>query len=174
MQRWDPWNEMLSLREAMNNLLEESFVRPRGGATQAGGVGLAVDVREDADTFTVKASVPGVDPADVDITVLGDTVRIHGERRSETEREGGEGQRWLVRERSVGTFDRAIALPTAVDPEGANAEFKDGVLTITLPKAETAKPRSIPVRGAGSQPQAIDVEGRPAAESEGSTQNGQS
>lgn len=168
MQRWDPWGEMLSLRQAMNNLLEESFVRSPGGATQTGGsLGLPVDVREDADSFTISASVPGVDPADVDITVLGDTVRIHGERRSETEREGGEGQRWLVRERSVGTFDRAIGLPTAVNPESANAEFKDGVLTVTLPKAETAKPRSIPVRGASNQPQAIDVEGTSAEKSGG-------
>ncbi len=165
MQRWDPWNEMLSLREAMNNLLEESYVRPRGDEAQTGRVGLPVDIQEDADSFTIKASVPGIDPADVNITVLGDTIRIHGEHRSESEREGGEGRRWLVRERSVGTFDRAIGLPTAVNPERANADFRDGVLTITLPKAETAKPRSIPVRGAGSQPQAIDVEGTPTRES---------
>lgn len=173
MQRWDPWSDIVTLREAMNSLFEESFVRPRGGAMPSGGLGLPVDVYEDADTFTIMASVPGIDPSNVEITVVGDTLRIQGERRSDPEREDGEGQRWLIRERRVGSFDRSITLPTTVDSEQAAAEFRDGVLTITLPKAETAKPRLIPVRGAGDQPQAIDVEGTPSEQLEQSAQTGQ-
>ena len=155
ISRWDPWGDLVSLREAMNNLVEESFVRsPRAGG---GAAGLAVDVRETAEGFEVMASVPGVAPEDVDITVLGDTLHIRGERREERE-EREDGGRWLVRERRFGAFERAIGLPAAVRADAAEAQFKDGVLTITLPKAEEAKPRSIPVRGAGSPSRPVEVE----------------
>ena len=162
--RWDPWGDIVSLREAMNNLLEESFVRPRQGQGVAGApAGLALDVRETPEAFVVTASVPGVPAENVDITILGDMLRIRGERREERE-EGGQNERWLLRERRFGSFERTVSLPTAVKADAATADFKDGVLTITLPKAEEAKPRSIPVRGgsagvaAPSQPQEIEVQ----------------
>lgn len=168
MQRWDPWSDIVSLREAMNSLLEDSFVRARGGSPRMGG-SLAVDVKEKDDAFEIRASVPGVKPEDVDVSVLGETVRIRGqfesERRSDkdqaqkqndgTESAGGhQGERWIIRERRSGSFERAISLPSAVKSDDATAEFQDGVLTITLPKAEEAKPRSIPV---GAKPHEIDV-----------------
>ena len=158
ISRWDPWGDIVSLREAMNNLLEESFVRPRPGAAGGGvAAGLAIDLRENADAFVITASVPGVAPDDVDITVLGDTLRISGERREDREQQGEEG-RWIVRERRFGAFERTISLPTTVKADRAAAEFKDGVLTITLPKADEAKPRTIPVRaGQSGQTQEIDV-----------------
>ena len=155
ISRWDPWGDIVSLREAMNNLLEESFVRPRGGGS--GAAGLAVDVRETPEAFVVTASVPGISPEDVDITVLGDTLRIRGERREERSEEGEQG-RWLIRERRVGSFERTIALPTTVKADAADADFRDGVLTITLPKADEAKPRSIPVRGGTAQGQPRPIE----------------
>ena len=161
ISRWDPWGDLISLREAMNNLLEESFVRPRPGAPGGATTGLPVDVRETGDSFAITASVPGVRPENVEITVLGDTVRIRGEHREETERQEGQGEqgRWLIRERRSGAFERTISLPTQVKGDAAEAEFRDGILTITLPKADAAKPRTIPVRGASSgQSQAIDVE----------------
>jgi len=166
--RWDPWGDIVSLREAMNNLLEESFVRPRQGAGGTGTVaGLALDLRETADAFVVTASVPGVAAADVTITVLGDTLRITGERREDREQPGDEG-RWIVRERRFGAFERTLSLPTSVKADQAAADFKDGVLTITLPKADEAKPRHIPVRaGQPDQSQAIDV--TPADASAGSS-----
>ena len=148
ISRWDPWGEIVSLREAMNNLLEESFVRPRPGMAN-GAASLALDVRETPDAFTITASVPGVGAEDVDITILGGTLRIRGERKEEREEQDQEG-RWLLRERRFGAFERTVALPTAVRADGASAEFKDGVLTISLPKAEEAKPRAIPVRAGGS------------------------
>ena len=160
--RWDPFGGQVSLREAMNNLLEESFVRPRQGVPAGGPAGLALDVKEMPEAFVVTASVPGVGADDVDITVLGDTLRIRGERREETENQGEQG-RWLVRERRFGAFERTVTLPTTVKSDAATADFKDGVLTVTLPKADEAKPRSIPVRGAGAtqlsaQPQEIEVQ----------------
>ena len=150
--RWDPWNDFVSLRDAMNNLLEESFVsRPRGegGAvpqgTPAGVAGLALDVRESPESFEITASVPGVSPDDVDITVLGDRLRIRGERKDNAEERDPDG-RWVLRERRFGAFERSVTLPAAVKADKAQAEFKDGVLTITLPKADEARPRSIPVK----------------------------
>lgn len=154
ISRWDPLGDIVSLREAMNNLLEESFVRPRPGAPGT-VAGLAVDVRETTDAFIVTASVPGVPAADVDITVLGDTLRIRGERQEDRE-ESGENGRWLLRERRFGAFERTVSLPSTVKSGEASADFKDGVLTVTLPKAEEAKPRSIPVRNATSSTQAAE------------------
>ena len=166
--RWDPFSDLVSLREAMNNLLEESFVRGPGegatpGAAPGGGApaGLAIDVRETPEAFTVTASVPGVKPGDVDISVLGDTLRIRGERRDEQESppQAG-GTRWIVRERRLGAFERTVRLPAAVHSGAADAEFKDGVLTVTLPKADEARPRSVPIRSgqaATSQARPIDV-----------------
>jgi HSP20 family protein len=146
--RWDPWGDIVSLREAMNNLLEESFVRPREGVSGPGmASSLALDVRETPDSFIITASVPGVPSSDIDISVLGDTLRIRGQRKEEQE-ETGDGSRWLLRERRFGVFERTVSLPSMVDAEGAEADFEDGVLTITLPKADIARPKVIPVRGA--------------------------
>jgi HSP20 family protein len=117
-------------------------------------MGLAVDVQETADNYVIHTSVPGVKQEDVSISLLGSTVTIRGERKEQRseEREG----RWLIRERQSGMFQRSITLPGAVDGDHANAEFKDGVLTITLPKAESDKVRQISVRGA--QPEAVEAE----------------
>lgn len=142
MARWDPWSEVVSLREAMSHLLEESVVRPRatGGVT----AGPAIDVRETPDTFVLTASVPGFRPDDVTIAVLGDRLTISG--RPQEERPDGDGGRWLLRERQIGAFERKLALPAAIDADRSEASFQDGVLTITMPKAESAKPRTINVR----------------------------
>ena len=175
--RWDPWGDIVSLREAMNNLLEESFVRPQPGTSGPGmASSLALDVKETPDTFKVTASVPGVPPSDIDITILGDILRIRGQRKEEVE-ETGEGNRWLLRERRFGAFERTVSLPSVVDSEGASADFKDGVLTITLPKAEVAKPRAIPIKGAASR-DASSGEGQPTEveihDSSGQSNQGQS
>jgi HSP20 family protein len=172
--RWDPWGDIVSLREAMNNLLEESFVRPRPGVSGPGmASSLALDVKETPEKFVVTASVPGVPESDIDISILGDTLRIRGQRKEETE-ETGEGGRWLLRERRFGSFERTVSLPMSVESDNATASFKDGVLTIELPKAEAARPRNIPVKaGAGgasgdSQPKEIDIEPQqPPAEATG-------
>jgi HSP20 family protein len=160
---------MVSLRDAMDRLLSESFIRPRGEGGAAATASLAVDVREEGDNFVVSAPVPGVAPDDVEITVLGDTVRIRGERREGRE-EGGEGQRWLIREQRFGSFERMVRLPSPVKADAANAEFKDGILTISLPKTEEAKERRIPVRGSQQTGQAQDV---PIETSSGGTSDDQ-
>jgi HSP20 family protein len=152
--RWDPFREMVTLREAMANLLEDSVVAPRG--TQAGAVGsLAVNVRETPDAFVLTAALPGVKPEDVDISILGDTLRIQAETKEEREQKQGDGKesgRWIVRERRYGMVQRTLTLPSQVKPDQANATFEHGELTLTLPKAEEAKPRAIKINAQ----QAID------------------
>jgi HSP20 family protein len=161
IQRWDPMREIVTLREAMNNLLEESFVRPRAGMAAMTG-GMPLDLRESDDAYIVETVLPGAKAENVEISVLGDTLRISAEVRDEGEREG---EKWLIRERRFGRFERAITLPSNVKADEASADFDNGVLTVTLPKAEAARPRSIQVRSTrstdedtGDGPQPIEVE----------------
>lgn len=145
--RWDPFRDMVTLREAMANLLEDSYVAPRGGQ-DATPTGLPLNVRETPQEFVITAALPGVKPEDVDISILGDTLRIQAETKEEREQPQGDGQsqgRWIVRERRHGAVQRMITLPTQVKADQAQANFEHGVLTLTLPKAEEAKPRTIKI-----------------------------
>jgi HSP20 family protein len=139
---WDPFRDAVSLRDAMNSLLQESFVRPGSNQASAGAVTLPVDVAENENEFVVKASLPGVKPDDVQITIQGDSLLIRGESKSTEERQG---ERWHVRERRHGSFQRTLALGTPVDADKAHADYEHGVLTLTLPKAEASKPRQIKI-----------------------------
>jgi HSP20 family protein len=156
MTRWNPWGEMVSLRDAMDRLLSDSYIRPHGEVESATRGSLAVDVREEGDQFIVTAPVAGVSPNDVEISVLGDAIRIRGERREERQEED-EGKRWLVREQRYGAFERVVRLPSTVKADNAEASFKDGILTIMLPKSEEAKERRIPIRGSQGAGQTEDV-----------------
>jgi HSP20 family protein len=142
IERWDPLRDMVSLRDAVSSLLQESFVRP-GGIGSAGPVAPPLDVHETETEFVVKASLPGVKPEDVHITAHGDTVTIRGETRAEEEKKG---QTWHLRERRSGSFQRSVGLATPIDSEKASARFENGVLTLTLPKTEKARPKQIKVQ----------------------------
>jgi HSP20 family protein len=144
IERWDPFREAVSLSDAMNLLFRESFVRPSSGTGQPGSVMLPLDVSEDENGFVVKASLPGVKPDDVHITVHGDTLTIQGESKFEQEKKG---EQWHLRERRFGSFQRSITLPTPVNSDQAQAQFEHGVLSLTLPKSEGAKPRQIRIGG---------------------------
>ena len=143
IERWDPFREAVSLRDAMNSLFQDSFVHP--GGARVGASSLPLDVSETADEFVVRASMPGVKPEEVQITFHGDTLTIRGETRAEEEKKG---QTWYVRERKVGAFQRSVTLNAPVNADAANARFDNGVLTLTLPKAEQAKPKQIKVSSA--------------------------
>jgi HSP20 family protein len=144
IERWDPFREAISLRDAMNSLLQDSFVRPGGGQAQNGFAALPIDVCETENEFVVKAALPGVKPDDVEITVHGDTLTIRGESKVDEEKKG---ERWHIRERRFGGFQRSVSLSTPVNSEQAHAHYEHGVLTLTLPKSESAKPRQIKVSG---------------------------
>jgi len=147
IERWDPFREAISLRDAMNTLLQESFIRPTGLMTQEDYAPLPLDVSETDDAFVVKSSLPGVRPEDVQITVQGNTLIIRGESKAEEEKKG---EQWHLRERRFGRFQRSVTLPAPVSADRAQAHYENGVLTLTLPKAEEAKPRQIKIGGAAS------------------------
>ena len=147
IERWDPLRETLSLRDAMDRLLQESVVWPAARAGEQ-GVGLALDLEESADEYTIRAALPGFRPEEVDVSALGDTLTIRAERRGEEERTG---RNYLIRERRAGAVTRAIALPQPVDADRARARFEHGELVLTLPKAEGSTPRRIPIGGQAGQ-----------------------
>ena len=156
IERWDPFHEAISLRDAVNSLFQDSFVRPGGMPAQSGLSALPLDVSETENEFVVKASLPGIKPDDVQITVHGDTLTIRGESRVEEEKKG---EHWHIRERRSGVFQRSLSLSAPVDSDKAQADFEHGVLTLTLPKSESAKPRQIKVGGA-AQGQAAQQKGQ--------------
>jgi len=141
IERWTPFGEMVSLREAVSSLLQDSFVPPNGARPErAAAFPLPLDVTEAENDFVVMASLPGIKPEDVQTTVLGDTLTIRGESKADG---GQEGQHWLVRERRFGSFQRSVSLGTPINADMASAQFENGVLTLTLPKSEQARPKSI-------------------------------
>lgn len=147
IERWDPLRETISLRDAMNSLFQESFIRPGSLQGQNGMASLPLDIAENENEFIVKASLPGVKPDDVQITVHGNTLTIRGESHTEEEKKG---EQWHLRERRHGAFQRSVSLSTPVDSDKARAEFEHGVLHLTLPKSEAARPRQIKVGGASN------------------------
>lgn len=140
--RWEPMREMVSLREAMDRLFDDAFTRPMG-LSEGLGHGPAVDMYQTEDEVVVKAAVPGMKSDDVQISVTGDMLTIKGAVKEETETKE---KSYHIREQRWGSFERSLVLPTAVVSDKARAEFEDGVLTITLPKAEEVKPRMITVK----------------------------
>jgi len=136
--RWNPSRELVSLREAMDRLFEDSFVRPLRGGEAEGR--LPLDVYTTPGEIVIVASVPGLKPEEVDITLEGDTLAISGEIQAPIENVD-----YLFHERGYGKFSRTLTINVPVEHEKAEATFENGVLTIMLPKAEAVKPKSIKV-----------------------------
>ncbi len=143
--RWRPVEDMLTLREAMDRLFEDSFVRPAGGVRQGGTAQLPVNVWEDSDAVHVVSRVPGMDADQLDIQLTGENLAIRGRFSSEAELEQSKDWCWYSNELWYGPFERTINLPTRVQGDKVTAEFKNGMLHLTVPKAEEVKPRSIKV-----------------------------
>ena len=139
--RWEPAREMMTLREAMDRLFDDAFTRP---ISMTGNLSLpAIDMYQTDDELVVKAAVPGVKAGDVQISVTGDVLSIKGETRLKEE---SKDKAWHIREQRWGSFERRIMLPTDVVADKAKAEFEDGILTITLPKAGEVRPKTITVK----------------------------
>ena len=142
--RWEPFRDLVSLREAMDRLFEESWVRPRAGWLLPAEGALAVDIYETPESVVVRTAVPGVNPEEIDITITGNTLCISGETKAEEEEV--ERGNYIRRERRYGRFSRSVTLPSGVEGEQAEATFENGLLTLTIPKAEEAKPKVIKVK----------------------------
>lgn len=142
LMRKDPFREMMSLRSMMDRLFDDAFFRTRWDWEPESGQ-LALDVSESEGEYTVKASIPGINPDDLDITFAGKTVTIKGEYKEE---ETKEDKHYHLRERRYGSFTRSISLPTSVESDNIEARYEAGVLTLRLPKTEEVKPKRISVR----------------------------
>lgn len=141
--RWDPFHEIVSLRDAMDRLFQESFIRPSSRMLGREGA-FPLDVYETDNEFVVKASLPGMKPEDVEITMTGDLLTIKGETKVEEE---VKQDNYYLQERKYGSFVRSVTIPVPVKADKADARFENGILTLTLPKAEEVKPRTIRVKG---------------------------
>jgi len=167
VRRTSPLGELVSLRQAMDRLFEDSFVRPRSWAFGSlDRYSLPVDVTDSSDAIAVEASLPGFKPEDVDITIENGVLRINAETRSE--RHEGEGQT-LVREIRRGRVSRTIALPNGIEADKATASFEDGVLLLQIPKAEALKPRQIRITPTTHDPSTNGSSGKQGPAAGGTT-----
>ena len=139
--RWEPAREMMTLREAMDHLFDDAFTRPL--TIRDGWSAPAIDMYQTDDEIVVKASLPGVKADDVQINVSGEVLTIKGESKQMEEKNE---KSWHMREQRWGSFERSVALPTEVVSDKAKAEFENGILVITLPKAEELKPKTISIK----------------------------
>ena len=139
--RWDPLRDMITLRQAVDRMLDETFAR----GTESRGTGawlLPMDAYITDEAIIIRADVPGIKPEEIEITLEGDTLAIRGEIR----RDESSQRKYVLLERPTGKFERTLNINMPIDHEGVEASFKDGVLTLTLPKAETVRPRQITVK----------------------------
>ena len=142
--RWSPWREMVTLREAMDQLFEDSVVRPARRWDEGRRkrlFRLPLDVYTTPEEIVIAASLPGLTPDEVDIVIEGDTLTIEGKLRPPLE-----NVEYLFQERGYGAFSRTLTLNVPVETDKAEAVFENGVLTLTLPKTEETKPKVIKVK----------------------------
>ncbi len=136
--RWDPFQDAMSLREAMSHLFEESMVP----AARAGSFVPSLDLSETSDAYHVEVAVPGMKSEDLKLTFENGVLTIAGEVKQESEQK--ERQYHRV-ERRYGSFSRTISFPTTVKADAIEAKLEHGILNLTLPKAEEVKPRQITI-----------------------------
>jgi len=134
--RWDPWRDLDTLRHEMDRLFDETLVRRTGRALR-----LPVDAYMTDDALVVTLAIPGVSPEDVDVTFEGDVLTIKGELPAPLD-----GVDYLAQERLSGPFRRTVTVGIPVQADGIEATFDRGLLTVTLPKVEESKPKTIEVK----------------------------
>ena len=160
LTRWDPFREMMTWRDAMDRLFDFNLAAP-ATQWQPAGWSLALDLAETDDAYMVKASLPGINPDDLEITYQGNVLTIKGETREDKD---VKEEHYHLRERRYGSFARSVTLPTTVKAEAIDARYEGGVLTLNLPKVEEAKPKRIPVQNVASQKviegKATDITGK--------------
>jgi HSP20 family protein len=142
--RREPAREIMTLRDAMDRLFDDAFTRPfdLSDGWRSSSVP-AIDMYQTDIDVIIKASLPGMKTDDVQINIVGDVLSIKGEMKEKNEMKA---KNYHIREQHWGAFERSVMLPTSVVSDKAKAEFEDGILTVTLPKAEEVKPKVITVK----------------------------
>ena len=141
--RWEPFRDVFSTQDRFNRLFNQTLSQMYGEEEgKLGNWSPAVDVFETDPNLVVKAELPGIDPKDVEIRVENNTLFLKGQRKFENE---VKEENYHRIERSYGSFTRTFALPGSIDAEKVSADYKGGVLTLTLPKREEAKPKTIKI-----------------------------
>ncbi len=148
LMRWEPLRDVLTLQRTMDRFLDEFLGRPLAQVEASWVLTPHIDLYETDDAIVLKATVPGVKPDDLQISITGDVLTLRGEVREDAEEEGAT---YYLRERRYGSFSRSIRLPAPVVADEAEATFEHGVLTLVLPKAEEARPKIIEVKGKKSK-----------------------
>jgi HSP20 family protein len=147
LQRWDPFNELRRMQETMNHLW-----RGFGSGTTEGQEmetwAVPLDVVQQGDNFVIRASMPGVNPDNIDVSIEDNVLTIRGQSAHESEHNEGN---YLMRERRSGSFHRSLRLPDTVDMDQAQPHYEHGVLTITIPKAESKKAKQLKVSVEGRE-----------------------
>jgi len=182
--RYDPFREALSLRRAMDQLFEQSFVNP---SSMPGSPSMMapMDVCETPNGYEVDVALPGVRPEDIELTVDQNTLTIRGhyshqdehqnqpQSQSQAERHNGgppeqqsqqgrtqrhrQGHNWLAREIVSGSFERTVTFPRPIDTNNVQTKFENGILTVLLPVSEASRPKRLSITGSQSQPQQVPV-----------------
>jgi HSP20 family protein len=141
--RFTPMTDFVSLREAMDRLFEDSFIRPTTlNGMPAGQIAVPVDLWETNDAYHLRADLPGLTAEQIDINATADTIAIAGELKGAAD-VANDG--WLRQERRAGKFQRSFTLPVQIDPAKVTATFEHGVLELVVPKSDQVKPRTIKV-----------------------------
>jgi HSP20 family protein len=141
--RWRPFRDVVSIQDEMNRLFDDFFGRPVLKTDWTEGVwSPTVDVSEDKDNVILRAEMPGMSKEDVNISIQDNVLTLKGEKKQEKEEKDKSYHRI---ERSYGSFCRSFQFPTSVKSDKVKASYKDGVLSVTLPKTEEVKPKEIPI-----------------------------
>ena len=151
LQRWDPFNELRRMQETMNNLWRGFGAGTTAGTTEGQEMetwAVPLDVVQQGDNVVIRASMPGVNPDNIDVSIEDNVLTIRGESAHESEHKEGN---YLMRERRSGSFYRALRLPDTVDTDQAHPSYEHGVLTITIPKAESKKAKQLKVSVGGRE-----------------------
>ena len=144
LSTWSPFDRLSTLRDEMNRLFDTSAFEFPGREDRLLGVwNPPLDVFQDKEQLFVKCELPGMTKEDIQISLHENTLTIAGERKQDREVKEGDGYR---SERFFGRFHRGITLPVPVEPANVKAQYRDGILTVTLAKAEEAKPKQIEVQ----------------------------
>ncbi|MCX7829737.1 MAG: Hsp20/alpha crystallin family protein [Acidobacteria bacterium] len=143
IRKWNPFSEMMALQNQLDRLFGETLERGTRGDLDFGSWMPPVDLREENDKLVLEMELPGLKKDDIEVSIENNVLTIKGERKFEKEEKK---ENYHKIERSYGKFSRSFSLPATIKPEGIDAALKDGILTLSLPYAEEAKPKKISIK----------------------------